>query len=566
MGNFRHSGTFSELVAHFPRFAEAVAKQTSGDLEGARALYLTLLERPRLTAACMHQLASLAAARGELEAAVGLYRHALRLEPAHLVTYSKLANALWRLGQGAAGLSVLLDQGCTLQLAERFADAEIPYREILQHDPLNYGAHVNLGTCLAQMHKLPEAAQHLLLALRLFGRLNRTVLAFAQSLQQPLADVLAPDAPLPEGLPTGRIEKIEDAVTTLGKLMSELGLPQQAVRCHRLSVALAPGFALGHWNLALALLAVGEYAEGWQAYEWRWHWPGFPAARRQGEQPVWTGQPLAGKKIRVWAEQGFGDTLQFAPLVNQLAAQGAQVSFEVMAPLHRLMAQSLQRVTVVEAPQAGMLPPNNAADFDYAVAHISLPALLPACMATLPLAERYLQPAVDAVKRWDQRMGDDKLPRVGIAWAGRSQPNALRSVPFALLAPLWERRSVSWYSLQVGAQQNDLALAGSAAIQNLAAGLTDFAETAAAVANMDLVITIDSAVAHLAGALGKRTWLMLLPAPDWRWADTHTQDGQEFSNWYPSVQLFRQADATGWEPVVAQLGLALDQATQAKGL
>ncbi len=565
MGNSRPAGPFPELAAHFPRFAEALARQDQGDLEGARALYLPLLEHPRLTAPCLHQLAGLAAARGELALAADLYRHVLRLDPSLLPSYSQLANVLWRLGMAAAGLNVLLEQGCALQLAERFADAEIPYREILQHDPLNYGAHVNLGTCLAQMHRLPEAARHMLLALRLYGRLNRTVLAFAHSLQQELAGVPALDAPLPEGLPTGRIEKIEDAVTTLGKLMSEMGLPEQAVRCHRLSVALAPGFALGHWNLALALLAVGDYAAGWQEYEWRWHWPGFPAARRQGDLPVWTGEPLAGKKIRVWAEQGFGDTLQFAPLVSQLAAQGADVHYEVMQPLHRLMVQSLPGVTVIEAPEAGTAP--QATDgFDYAVANISLPALLPARMAALPLAEAYLKPAADAVKRWDQRMGDDKLPRVGIAWAGRSKPNALRSVPFALLAPLFERRSVSWYSLQVGAEQHDVALAGSATIHNLAEGLTDFAETAAAMANLDLVITIDSAVAHLAGALGKRTWLMLLAVPDWRWADTRVQDGQEFSAWYPSVQIFRQATGQGWEPVVAQLGYALDAATQASGL
>lgn len=540
--------------------------QDCGDLVGARALYLPLLEQPRLTAVCLHQLASLADARGEPVLAADLYRHALRLEPSLLPSYSQLANVLWRLGQREAGLGVLLEQGCALQLAERFADAEIPYREILQHDPLNYGAHVNLGTCLAQIHRLPQAAHHMLLALRLYGRLDRTVLAFAQTLQQHLSDKQVLDAPLPDGLPTGRIEKIEDAATTMGKLMSELDLPDQAVRCHRLALTLAPGFALGHWNLALALLAVQDYAAGWQEYEWRWHWSGFPAARRQRGLPLWTGQPLAGKKLLVWAEQGFGDTLQFAPLVSHLAERGAaQITYEVMQPLHRLMAQSLQTVHVIAATGSDQSP-LAAADFDFAVAHISLPALLPARMATLPLAERYLKAAPEAIARWEQRMGDDKRPRVGISWAGRSQPNTLRSVPFALLAPLLERRSVNWYALQVGPEQHDLAQQGSATIHKLAEALTDFAETAAAMAHLDLVITIDSAVAHLAGALGKRVWLMLLPVPDWRWADTFMQDGREFSNWYPSVQIFRQAPHAGWESVVARLGDALDAATLGSAL
>ena len=145
------------VAARHPQFAQALRLQAGGDPAAARQLYLGLIETPALTAACLHQLAVITSLRNEHERAAGLFRHALKLDPSNLRNYSSLANALSRCGNGAAALGVLLDQGCALQNAGRYADAEIPYREILSHDLLNYGAYVNLGTCLAQLHRLPEA-------------------------------------------------------------------------------------------------------------------------------------------------------------------------------------------------------------------------------------------------------------------------------------------------------------------------------------------------------------------------------------------------------------------------
>ncbi len=549
-----------ELGKQFPRFAQALELHAKGDFEAARTLYLTVMERPRLTAACLHQLALLAAQRGEPELAVELLRHSLKLDPSHLDTYGNLARILRRLGHEPAALAVMLDQGCTLQNAKLYAQAELPYRAILSHDPLNYGAYVNLGTCLAQMHRLDEAAQQIFRALDLYGRLDHKVADFANDLRQRVAPHI--DAPLkarlPAGLPHGRIEKIEDALTTLGKIMTEFCLPEHAILCHRQSIAQAPAFALAHWNLALALLAVGNYSEGWAEYEWRWHWDGFPEQRRYRHLPPWRGEPLQGKRILVWAEQGFGDTLQFTPLVQRLAAMGAQVAFEVAPPLLRLMAHSLQGVIVTQTPVH--TPEQGSAPYDYAVAQISLPTLLGPQAQTLPLASHYLQAEPRAQERWDRRMASDGRMRVGIVWAGRTTPDARRSIAYAQLAPLFERKHIRWFSLQVGPQSQDIPVADSGTLEDLSPLLTDFAETAAAMAHLDLVITIDTAAVHLAAGLARPTWLLLPRVADWRWAArSQGPQGENLSVWYPNVCIFQQGDDGQWGSVVEAVGAQLDQ-------
>lgn len=552
---------FGSLRALFPQFAEALALHARGDLEGARGLYLRLIERPRLTAACLQQLGVLATQRAEYELAAEIFRHSLKLDPSNLRTYSQLANTLSRVGRGAEGLAILLDQGCTLQSAGRYADAEQPYREILSHDRLNYGAYVNLGTCLAQMHRLPEATQQIFRAMQLYGRLDARVAIFEQELGQRIADrVGVPlNNTLPPGLPSGRIEKIEDAVTTLGKIMTEFCLPDEAILCHRQSIELAPGYALAHWNLSLALLATGRYAEAWAEYEWRWHWDGFPDAKRQRHFPPWRGESLANKRVLVWAEQGFGDTLQFAPLVTRLAEMGAQVTFEVMHPLVRLLAQSLHGIAVVDSSEK-IQPLLHGNEFDFAVAHISLPAILGLRAESLPIAISSLRAEASAVTRWAQRIEPSGRCRAGIVWAGRSKPDARRSIPFQLLSPLFDRQTLKWYSLQVGPQAQDIPKVGNAAIDDLSNELTDFAETAAAMANLDLIVTIDTAAAHLAGALGKPTWLFLPWVSDWRWAATTTgASGSKYSAWYPSVRIFKQPGDGQWNEVIEAVGAELDR-------
>jgi tetratricopeptide (TPR) repeat protein len=544
----------AEVTVRYPKLAEACKLQRDGKTREAQQIYGELVAVPALTAICLHQMAVMAATGNDLGRAVDLFRHSLRLDPGQLHSYDGLAYGLGRLGRTPAALGALLDKGGLLQTTGRYAQAQAPYREILAVDPLYYGAYVNLGTCLALLHQLPEALWHLLGALDVYGRIDTTVADFCKVLRQRLADMGIRVAParLPAGHPTGAIEKIEDAITTLGKVMTELRLPQEAILCHRRAVLMAPGFALAHWNLSLALLMVGDFSEGWKEYEWRWHWQGFPESTRRLPFQKWRGEPLQGKSIFVWAEQGFGDAMQFAPLARRLVAAGAQVVLEVTTPLFRLFQSSFPEVSVVERSVDGVVPALHRR-CDLAAGLLSLPNFLALQRDELPLANKYFVVPQDIKKKWVAAVPGRDAMRVGIVWAGRPIPDLRRTVPYTSLTPLFNRRTFRWFSLQVGPQENEIPIVGNAAIEKLGAKLTDFAETAAAMERMDLIITIDSATAHLAGGLGKTVWLLLPWVTDWRWAES--VDG---SPWYPSMRIFQQPSEGNWSAVIDAVGHALD--------
>lgn len=549
------SDAFSELRSQFPQFDAAVQHHLRGDTGKAQQLYSALVFIPPLTAACLHQVGVLAERQGAITDALALYRVALRLDTSQPVMFHSLSQALRRLEQLPQALGVLMEQGGLLQLGRHFAQAETPYREILRHDPLCYGVYVNLGTCLAQLRRLREALNLLLGALILYGRQDVHIAQFGDVLCKSLVrlghDVSLPT--LPPGLPTGSLEKIEDTLTTLGKVMTEFRCTEEAIACHRLSIKMAPGFALAHWNLALALLEADDFTEGWERYEWRWHWSGFPDAKRRLPMASWHGEPLQGKRIYVWAEQGFGDAIQFVPLVKRLLALGATVTLEVSPQLCRLFQVSLRSVLVLPRH------PDNAAlavkqGQDFSVSLMSLPHLLQLRSEDLPLDRNYLCAPSQAIDIWKLHLGRLRQLRVGIVWSGRATPDPRRSIPFAALAPLFNRRTIKWVSLQVGDAAMELPQAGNAAIENLAPRLSDFSDTAAAMMALDLVISIDSAPAHLAGALGRPVWVLLPRVADWRWK---SQGG--LSPWYPSMRLFRQTVDNQWTHVINEVGDALDR-------
>jgi hypothetical protein len=311
-----------------------------------------------------------------------------------------------------------------------------------------------------------------------------------------------------------------------------------AVACYGRALALKPDYAQAHFNRAHALLLTGELDEGWQEYEWR-----FAVARydRGFDQPLWSGEPLAGRSILLHAEQGFGDTLQFVRYVPAVAERGGRVVLEVpkqLVPLARTVAGTSEVVATGDP-----LP-----TFDCHCPLLSLPRAFKTNLATIPDSVPYLSVSAEASAAWAERIAPASGLRVGIVWAGTT----VGAIDLRLLQPLWEVPGISWFSLQVGDQSGDISLLDGVKIADLSLWLTDFAETAAAVCQLDLVISVDTSVAHLAGALGRPVWITLPCWPDWRW-----QIERADSPWYPTARLFRQKKAGDWSCVVREVAAAL---------
>jgi hypothetical protein len=314
-------------------------------------------------------------------------------------------------------------------------------------------------------------------------------------------------------------------------------------------LAAHPADAVAHLNLAMALLAQGAWAEGWRSYEWREATGLMDGDRRPWEAPRWDGAPVAGTTVLVHAEQGLGDTLQFVRHLPRLRARGARVVLAVPPTLVPLLALAPLADEVV--PLTGALPRH-----DWQLPLMSLPLRLGLGTDAEVMGDGgpYLlaPPRVEPPAPWLSAPG----PRVGIVWAGHPTHtnDRHRSVGVEPLRPLFDVTGLTWVSLQHGARAADLAAAAlPVPVHDHAPWLRTLADTAAALRHLDLVITVDSAVAHLAGALGRPCWL-LLPrvGVDWRWSAERPG-----SRWYQSMMAFRQTAPGDWGPIVAQLASRL---------
>jgi hypothetical protein len=302
-----------------------------------------------------------------------------------------------------------------------------------------------------------------------------------------------------------------------------------------------------HFSEALALLALGDYRRGFEKYEARWRRSGMPAQQSRG-RPLWLGEyPLARKTVLLHAEQGFGDTIQFARYVPLLAATGAKVVLEVQSELAALMARLDGGAQVIGRGEA---PP----PFDVHCPLGSLPLALRTEPDTVPAEIPYLSADEASLTKWSARIGALARPRVAIAWSGNSNHfnDRNRSIPFDRLAPLFSAPA-RFVSIQRDVRSEDAdKLTNESRVTHVGGELVNFTDTAAVIALADLVISADTAVAHLAGAMGRPLWVLIPFQPDWRW----TLDG-ETSPWYPTARLFRQASIGDWDGVVARVATEL---------
>ena len=394
--------------------------------------------------------------------------------------------------------------------ARDFGSAIPLYERVIALQPNHAEAHLNLGNAYADLNDTARAEAHMRRAI-----------------------ALSPD--------------LVEAHASLGFLLTGRGQIALAIQACQRAIDLRPDFALAHWNQGVAHLLGGQMQEGWAKYEWRKR--RFPAAFSAPPGPEWDGGPLEGRTLLVLAEQGFGDTIQLCRYLPALVQGGARVLLECahgLMPLLRCL------------PGLTLLPPHHLASrvprppYDVWVDQMSLPRLFGTTLETIPSPAGYLHPAPARAAAWEAR-----LPcglRIGLVWAGNPahSNDRRRSIPTGALAPLIAVRADALVSLQVGRAARDITRMFG--ITDHSPYLTDFGETAAAVARMDLVITVDTAVAHLSAALGIPTWIMLPHAPDWRWLLDRND-----SPWYSSVRLFRQDQPSDWAGVstLASNSLAL---------
>ena len=448
----------------------------AGDFDAAADAGWALLRDDPFDTAVLNLLALAEQNRGNPAAGVVLLQRAVKAEPASYALWNDLGNLYFTSGA-----------------TDR---AEEAYQRALARNPRCAEACSNLAVLYLKRHEYAAA---------------RTVLEQALALRPQYAE----------------------ALYNLGNALAGMGRFQKALRRYEQAHALNPEHPGTHFNLGITRLVLGDLTGGWPGWEWRWRSTLAPFERRF-KQPAWKGEPLQGRRLLLYAEQGIGDTLQFLRFVPMVAERDAKIILEVQKPLVPLL-QGYPHVNALVS-RGDELP-----GFDVQCSLMSLGSIFRTTLATIPAA----QLAFPALPHADP--GEAGPLRVGVVWAGNPTHvrDRDRSMPLGALAPLFEMPAISWFSLQKGIAAEMLAVAPIEGVTDLAAGFADYADTAQALQQLDLVVSVDTSVAHLAGAMGKAVWILLPAVPDWRWLLKRRD-----SPWYPSAWLFRQAEPGDWAGVV----------------
>ena len=416
-----------------------------------------------------------------------------------------------------------------LHRAGRLAEAEALYRQALARDPSLTNVHTNLGAALQAQGRIEAAADAYRAALALApdNSAARSNLGVAQRILGQLDEALAQqDAAL------ALDPRSATFTSNRALVMQDMGLLAEAIAAFERAIALDPAFADAHMGLGVTRLLTGDFAGGWPEYEWRLARKDVAQPQRPG--PRWDGGELAGKTLLLQCEQGLGDAIQFIRYAPLVAALGARVLVSAPPPLRTLFVGAAGIDAVIDEADP---PP-----FDLWAPLLSTPGLVGTRLETIPAPGAYLRPDPARTEHWCGKLAGLTEPRIGITWRGN--PNHLndrnRSLGAARLARALGSPGINLVSLQKDARPDELALLG-AAVFDAGPHLADMAETAAVIANLDIVLTVDSAVAHLAGAMGAKTCVLLPFSPDWRWLL-----GRDDSPWYPSLRLFRQPAPGDW--------------------
>jgi tetratricopeptide (TPR) repeat protein len=562
--------------------------------EAAERLQQALRLKP--THAAAHDNLGIVLAKLErLEEAADQFHQALRLNPSHAETYMNLGNVQSLLGQHRQAeatyrraISMRPDSalahfhlGNTLKDQRRSDEAVACYHQALRLKPHDSRIHNNLGSLLQEQGKLDAAVacfqeaihcqpdyglaySNLGNAYREQGKLDEAVAYCQQALRfnpdsaeahNTLGAALMTQGKVDQALasfqPAVRLKPgFANAYHNLGAAVLEQGKPEEALASFRQAILHQPDYAVAHMSLGMVEMFLGNFQQGWPEYEWRWQTKDF--ALRPFAQPRWDGASFSGKTILLFAEQGLGDTLHFIRYAPLVKARGGMVVVETQPALLPLLAgcRGIAQLVAVGSP----LPP-----FDLYAPLLSLPGILGTTVATVPAIVPYVFPDPDLERHWRSELSSIRGFKVGINWQGNAQhkKDRQRSMPLDQFAPLAQVPGVKLISLQKGPGSEQVATLGTRfAVIDLGPRLDEaagpFMDTAAVMKSLDLVISSDTATAHLAGALGVRVWLALPFVPDWRWMVERPD-----SPWYPTMRLFRQARPGDWHDVFERMARAL---------
>ena len=529
LGEFKNSeNAFSNAIQNSEGSAELYAnrsdlfRQMKAFERAIRDCYLAIKMNNILPAA-HGNLAAIQMDLGEWLEAEQSLQTAIKLDSRNASFYVNLSKTMIALKRPEEALTIAQDAlrleptsthainalANTYLYKSKFRQAELLYRQALELEPKNIDILNNLGTALAHQNNLSEAYENYTRALCLDP--NR-------------AEVL----------------------TNLGSIEHAFGNFSNAKGCFRKALKLAPDYADAKWNLGITLLLNNDFTDGFAYYEARLDLP--ESGKKLSKTVTWTGQSINGKVIRVESEQGYGDTIQFVRFLPELKKLGAKTTLIIKKPLEKLFqfVKDVNQITIND---------NNSTKADYRVSLMSLPHLLGVTLDKVPNVVPYLHLA-GGKKSKVQASAD---LNVGIVWSGNLRHRHgwahNRSIPFDNLEALFSIQGVSWYSLQFETPEPSLSnKMQELGVKDMSNYISSFSDTAEIISDLDLVITIDSAVAHLAGALGVPVWVMLSFVPDWRWL-LERKD----SPWYPTMSLFRQKKRGMWGDVVEAVSIALSQ-------
>lgn len=543
-------------------FQLAMGHRQTGRLAEAEALLRQIVALQPHHVHAWHQFGLVVLQQGRAREAVDLIQKAVALQPGNAALHSDLGVAYRMCGEldesiasfrGSLRLQpnaphTQRNLGDALQAVGRSEEAIASYRAALFLSPTDAGAHNNLGNAYLHLGQLEDAAACYRRAVECEPRLLQA--------QSNLGDVLTKLDRPEEGLVCAQHvlaldPNFADGHLNMGVSFWRMGHFAEAEACYRRAIALKPDLVDAHLNLGLLLLLHGRYEEGWREYEWHWRSGTHASRRRDLVAPTWDGQPAEGKTILAYCDQGFGDTLQFVrylPLVLE-QSRAARLVVECQPVLLPLLRQ-------LDGPQIEFVPraDSDAASppHDLHVSFFDFPLVLRR-FEPLTMPEPYLNADEEKRKAWRSRLGPAGRKRVGIAWAGNpaQRDDRRRSMKPEMLRPILDIPGITFVNLQFQPSGSLPPSIAGASVLDPREHILDFSDSAALLAELDLIITVDTSVAHLAGALGRPVWVLVSFVPDFRWGINHTN-----TPWYPSMRLFRQPRPGDWETVVKDVGTA----------